>query len=59
MGRAYSTNGDKRNAYRLDRKTPLGRPRNKWVDNIMIDLRYDGVVQTGLHWLRTETGAGL
>jgi hypothetical protein len=35
--------GEKRNAYRLlvgklEGKGPLERPRNKWVDNIRIDL---------------------
>jgi hypothetical protein len=51
MGRAYSTNGEKRNADRLlvgkpDGKRPLGRPRRRWVDGIRMDLReigWDGV----------------
>jgi hypothetical protein len=35
--------GAKRNAYRLlvgksKGKTPLGRPRHRWVDNIRMDL---------------------
>jgi hypothetical protein len=39
MGRACSTKGAKRNAYRIlvgnpEGKRPLGRPRHKWVDNI-------------------------
>jgi hypothetical protein len=43
MGGPCSTNGDKRNAYRLlvgkqDGKKPLGRPRHRWVDNIRMDL---------------------
>jgi hypothetical protein len=42
MGEVCSTNGEKRNAYRLvgkpEGKTPLGRPRRKWVDNIRMDL---------------------
>jgi hypothetical protein len=47
MGRACSTNGEKRNAYRLlvekpERKRRLGRPRRGWVDNIKIDLREIG-----------------
>jgi hypothetical protein len=51
MGRACSTNGEKRNAYRIlvgkpEGKRPLGRPRRRWVDNIKMDLReigWDGV----------------
>jgi hypothetical protein len=43
MSGACSTNGEKRNAYRLlvvkpEGKRPLGRPRYRWVDNITIDL---------------------
>jgi hypothetical protein len=43
MGRACSTNVEKRNAYRIlvgnpEGKIPLGRPRHKWVDNIKLDL---------------------
>jgi hypothetical protein len=35
--------GEKRNAYRLlvgkpEGKTPLGRPRHRWMDNIRMDL---------------------
>jgi hypothetical protein len=42
MVRACSTNGAKRNAYRMlvgnpERKSPLGRPRCGWVDNIKMD----------------------
>jgi hypothetical protein len=51
MGRACSTNGEKRNAYRilvgmLEGKRPLGRPRRMWVDTITVDLReieWDGM----------------
>jgi hypothetical protein len=44
VGRACSTIGERRNAYRLlvempERKKPLGRPRRRWVDNIKINLR--------------------
>jgi hypothetical protein len=47
MGRACSTNGAKRNAYRIlvgkpEGKRPLGRPRRRWVDNIKMDLREIG-----------------
>jgi hypothetical protein len=43
MGRACSTNGEKRNAYRIlvgmpAGKKPLRRPRRRWVDNIKMDL---------------------
>jgi hypothetical protein len=43
MGGPCSTNGEKRNAYRLlvgkpDGKRPLGRPRRRWVDNTRMDL---------------------
>jgi hypothetical protein len=36
--------GAKRNVYRIlvgkpEGKTPLGRPRRRWVDNIKMDLR--------------------
>jgi hypothetical protein len=44
MGRACSTNGETRNAYRIlvgkpEGKRPLGRPRRRWVDYIKINLR--------------------
>jgi hypothetical protein len=47
MGKACSTNGEMRNAYRIligkpDRKRSLGRPSRKWVDNIKMDLREIG-----------------
>jgi hypothetical protein len=43
MGGPFSTNGEKRNAYRLlvgklEGKRPLGRPRLRWVHNIRMDL---------------------
>jgi hypothetical protein len=64
MGRACSTNGAKRNAYRIlvgkpEEKRPLERPRHRRVDNVKMDLREDGVVWTGLIWLRTGTSGGL
>jgi hypothetical protein len=51
MGRACSTNGEKRNAYRIllgkpEGKKPIGRPRRMKVENIKIELRkmgWDGV----------------
>jgi hypothetical protein len=50
MGEACSTNGEKRNAYRLlmgkpEGKRPLGRARRMWVDNIRMDL---GEVRRGV-----------
>jgi hypothetical protein len=47
MGRACSTNGEKRIAYRTlvgkpEGKRPLGRPRHRWMDNIKMDLREIG-----------------
>jgi hypothetical protein len=47
MGRACSTNGAKRNAYRIlvgnpEGKRPLGRPRRWWVNNIKMKLREIG-----------------
>jgi hypothetical protein len=55
--------GEKRNAYRIlvetpEGKKPLGRPRRRWEDNIRMDIRYDGVVWTGLIWLRIGTSGG-
>jgi hypothetical protein len=46
MGRAYSTIGEKRNAYRIlvrrpEGKQSVGRPRRRWVD-IKMDLREIG-----------------
>jgi hypothetical protein len=44
MGRECSTNGEKRNTYRIlvgkpDGKRPLVRPRRRWVDNIKMYLK--------------------
>jgi hypothetical protein len=58
MGRAYSTNGAKRNAYRIlvgkpEGKRPLGRPRSRWLGNSKMDLReIEWGVWIGLMWLR-------
>jgi hypothetical protein len=43
MDRACTTNGHKRQAYRLlvgesEGKRAVGRPTGRWVDNIMTDL---------------------
>jgi hypothetical protein len=55
--------GEKRNAYRIlvgkpEGKRPLGRPSRRWVDNIKMDLMWDGLVWTGLIWLRIATCEG-
>jgi hypothetical protein len=47
MCRACSTNGAKRNTYRIlvgkpEGKRPLRRPRRRWVDTIKIDFREIG-----------------
>jgi hypothetical protein len=57
MGRACSTRGAKRKAYRIlvgkpEGKRPLGRPRRRWEDNIKVDLREIG--WGGMDW----TGSG-
>jgi hypothetical protein len=54
MGRACSTNREKRNAYRIlvgkpEGKRPLGRLRRRWVDNIKMDLREIG--WGGVDWI--------
>jgi hypothetical protein len=47
MGGPCSTNGEKRNEYRLlvgkpEGKRPLGRPRRRRVENIRMELREVG-----------------
>jgi hypothetical protein len=62
MGRACSTNGEKRNAYRIlvgrpDGKSSLGRPRRRWVDNFKMDLReigWDGMDSIDLAQVRDQ-----
>jgi hypothetical protein len=53
MGRECSTNGAKRTAYRIlvrkpEGKSPLGRSRRRWVDDIKMDLREIG--WDGMNW---------
>jgi hypothetical protein len=54
MGRACSTNGEKRNAYRilvgkLEGKRPQGRCRRRWEDYIRMDIREIG--WGGMDWI--------
>jgi hypothetical protein len=59
--------GENRNVYRLlvgrpDGKSPLGRPRRRWIYNIKMDLLEMGlnvVDWIGLDWLRIGTGGEL
>jgi hypothetical protein len=49
MGRAYSTRGEKMNAYKIlvgkpKGKRQLGRPRQRWEDNIKLDLREKSII---------------
>jgi hypothetical protein len=53
MGRAWSTSGEKRNAYRIfmgnpEGYRPLGWPRRRWEDNIKVDLKEIGWY--GMDW---------
>jgi hypothetical protein len=59
MGRAYITNGEKRNAYRIfvgrpEGKRPPGRPRRRWVENIKMHLREIG--WGGMDWKGASGG---
>ena len=41
-------------------KRPCGRPKNRWEDNLKLDLQDVGWgTWTGLIWLRIGTGGGL
>jgi hypothetical protein len=58
------TVGEKRNAYRIlvgksEGKGLLRRPRRRWVDNIKMDRRQDGVLCTGLIRPRVGPSGGL
>jgi hypothetical protein len=51
--RHVARKGATRNAYRIlvgkpEGKRPLGRPRRRWVDNIKMDLKRDGMGCYGL-----------
>jgi hypothetical protein len=54
MGGACSTNGAKRNACKTlvrkpERNRLLGRPRRRWVDNIIMEIRELG--WGGMDWI--------
>jgi hypothetical protein len=50
MSRACSTNGEKRNAFKiLMGKLEWNRTRRRWVDNIKIDLRE--IEWDGMDWI--------
>jgi hypothetical protein len=54
MAGSCSTNGEKKNTYRLlagkpERRRPLGRQRRRWVDNIRMDLGEVGC--GGMDWI--------
>jgi hypothetical protein len=57
--------GEERKVYKVlvgkpEGKRPLGRPRRRWEDGIIMDLREIGLgVWIGFEWLRTGTGGGL
>jgi hypothetical protein len=55
-----STNGEKRNAYRLLVGNPEGKrpPEGQDVGGWILE-RWDGVMWTGLFWLRIGTGGEL
>ena len=56
--------GERRGVYRVlvgkpEGKSPLGRPKGKWEDNIRMDLQEVGCgVCIGSSWLRIGTGGG-
>jgi hypothetical protein len=54
MGRACSTNGGRRNAYKIlvgkpEGRRPLGRPRRRWVNDIKMDVRE--IEWYGMDWI--------
>jgi hypothetical protein len=65
MGRACSTNGEKRNAHRIlvgkpEGKRSLGRSRRRWMDNIKMDLREIGWDDMDwIEWFRIGASGGL
>jgi hypothetical protein len=63
-GGACSSDWERRGVYRVlvgkpEGKIPLRRPRNRWKDNIKMDLQEVGRgVWTTFSWLRIEIGDG-
>jgi hypothetical protein len=54
MGRACSIHGVKKNSYRIlvgkpEGKGPVGRHRNRWEDNIKMNIRE--MEQDGMDWI--------
>jgi len=41
--------------HKYEEKWPHRRPRQIWVGNIKLCVKYDGKTGTGLAWLRIET----
>jgi hypothetical protein len=55
VGGTCGTHGGREGCYRIlvgkpESKTPLGRPRRRWEDNIKMDLREVGI--DGANWIR-------
>jgi hypothetical protein len=62
MGKARGTNGEKRKAYMLlvgkpEGRTPLERPRYKWVDNVKMDL--EEICWGDVDWIDVAQDQGL
>jgi len=63
MGGAYSTYGERGDAYRVLVGKPqgnslLGRPKHRWEDKRWIFRKWGGWAWTGLIWLRIRTDGG-
>jgi hypothetical protein len=57
--------GEERKVYKVlvgkpEGKSPLGRPRGRWEEEMRMDFRKTGwVVQSGFNWLKIETDVGV